>query len=70
MPSAAVRREGEQAVVLVAQGETVERRAVSLGAENGADVEVLAGVAPGARVVVAGPADLTDGARVTLATEP
>ena len=70
MPAAAVRREGEQAVVFVAQGETVERRPVSLGVENGADVEVLAGVTPGARVVVAGPADLSAGARVSLAAEP
>jgi Fe2+ transport system protein FeoA len=70
MPSAAVRRDGEQAMVLVTQGETVERRAVSLGVENGAEVEVLAGVAPGARVVVAGPADLTGGARVMVAAEP
>ena len=65
-----MRREGEQAVVFVAQGETVERRPVSLGVENGADVEVLAGVTPGARVVVAGPADLSAGARVSLAAEP
>jgi hypothetical protein len=70
MPSAAVRRDGEQAMVFVAQGETVEHRAVSLGVENGAEVEVLAGVAPGARVVVAGPADLTGGARVMVAAEP
>ena len=70
MPSAAVRRDGEQAVVFVASGGAIERRPVSLGVENGADVEVLAGVAPGARVVVAGPADLTGGARVTLSAEP
>ena len=70
MPSAAVRREGEQAMVFVTQGETVRRRAVTLGVENGADVEVLAGVTPGTRVVVAGPSDLSGGARVTLTTEP
>ena len=70
MPSAAVRREGEQALVLVARGGTVERRPVRLGVENGADVEVLAGVAAGTRVVVAGPADLAAGARVTLDGEP
>ena len=70
LPSAAVRRDGEQAVVFVARGGAVERRPVSLGVENGADVEVLAGVAPGTRVVVAGPADLAGGARVTLAAEP
>ena len=70
MPASAVRREAEQAMVFVMQGDTVERRPVSLGVENGADVEVLAGVAPGARVVVAGPADLTAGARVAPAAGP
>ncbi len=70
MPAAAARDEGGQAVVFVVQDGTVERRPVRLGVENGADVEVLAGVAPGARVVVEGPADLTGGVRVTLATAP
>ena len=70
MPAAAVRRDGEEAVVFVARGGTVERRPVRLGVENGADVEVLAGVAAGEGVVVAGPADLAGGARVTLDAEP
>ena len=67
MPSAAVRREGGQEMVFVAQSGTVEHRPVSLGAENGDTVEVLAGVSPGERVVVTGPADLAHGARVALA---
>ena len=70
MPAAAVRRDGEQAVVFVARGGTVERRPVRLGVENGADVEVLAGVAAGEGVVVAGPADLAGGARVSLDAAP
>ena len=70
MPAAAVRRDGEQAVVFVARGGTVERRPVRLGVENGADVEVLAGVAAGEGVVVAGPADLAGGARVSLNAAP
>ena len=70
IPSAALRRDGEQPVVFVARGEAVERRAVSTGIENGADVEVLTGVVAGERVVVEGPADLTDGARVAVDAEP
>ena len=66
IPSVALRRDGEQPVVFVARGEAVERRAVSTGIENGADVEVLTGVVAGERVVIEGPADLTDGARVAV----
>jgi multidrug efflux pump subunit AcrA (membrane-fusion protein) len=44
--------------------ETLDRRAVSLGNENGSDVEIMAGVMPGDRVVVSGPDDLEDGQRV------
>ncbi len=69
IPSGAIRREGEQPVVFVARGEAVERRPVSTGIENGADVEVLTGVVAGERVVIEGPADLTDGARVAIDAE-
>jgi multidrug efflux pump subunit AcrA (membrane-fusion protein) len=44
----------------------LERRAVSLGATIGGDVEVTAGLSPGDKVVVAGPADLRDGQRAKL----
>ena len=65
IPSAALRTDGGAQVVFVARGDTVERRAVTTGLEDGGDVEVLAGLAVGEQVVVEGPAELADGERVT-----
>jgi RND family efflux transporter MFP subunit len=65
VPRGAVRTDG-QAVVFLVKGGVVERRAVSLGLEIGADVEVTAGLAPGDRVVVKGPAGLRDGQRIKV----
>ena len=64
IPSAALRGDGDTQVVFVARGETVERRAVTIGLEDGGDVEVLAGLTVGERVVIEGPAALADGDRV------
>ena len=64
IPSAALRRDGGAEVVFVARGDTVERRAVTTGLEDGGDVEVLAGVSAGEQVVVDGPPALADGDRV------
>ena len=64
IPSGALRSDGAAQVVFVARGDTVERRAVTTGLEDGGDVEVLAGVSAGERVVVEGPPVLTDGDRV------
>jgi RND family efflux transporter MFP subunit len=65
-PLAAVRQVDGQSVVFVVSDETLDRRAVSLGNENGSDVEIMAGVIPGDRVVVSGPDDLEDGQRVKV----
>ena len=64
IPSEALRSDGGAPVVFVARGDTVERRAVTTGLEDGGDVEVLAGVSAGERVVVEGPPALADGDRV------
>ena len=64
IPSAALRSDGGARVVFVARGDLVERRAVTTGLEDGGDVEVLAGVSAGERVVVEGPPALADGDRV------
>ncbi len=64
VPAEALRNDGGTQVVFVARGDTVERRAVTTGLEDGGDVEVLAGVAAGERVVIEGPAELADGDRV------
>ncbi len=66
IPRAAVRREDGRDVVYVLRQGRVERRAVTLGAAEASDVVVAAGLAAGEQVVVEGPADLSDGARVAV----
>ena len=69
IPAAALRGDGGARVIFVVRGGAVERRAVTTGVEDGGDVEVLAGVAAGERVVVEGPAELADGERVAEGQE-
>ena len=64
IPSEALRSHGGGGAVFVARGETVERRAVTTGLEDGGEVEVLAGLSAGERVVIEGPPALADGDRV------
>ncbi len=66
VPADAVRDDGGRRVVFVVRDGTVERRAVTLGETRGADVDVMAGLAPGEQVVVKGPADLRDGEKVAV----
>jgi RND family efflux transporter MFP subunit len=66
IPREAVRAFDGQSVVFLFREGLLERRAVSLGAESGGDVQVTAGLSPGDKVVVVGPADLYDGRRAKL----
>jgi RND family efflux transporter MFP subunit len=70
IPRAAVRKDGDRDVVFVIQGSKVERRAVGLAAGTAAgnndEAVVTSGLAPGEQVVVEGPADLKDGAPVSV----
>jgi RND family efflux transporter MFP subunit len=66
VPQAAIRLEGDRAVVFVLRGDQVERRAITIGAAEGDRVEVLSGLSDGERVVLDAPATLADGARVTV----
>jgi Fe2+ transport system protein FeoA len=66
MPKAAARTADGHAIVFVVHDDTVERRAVSLGLENGADVDVVSGVNAGERVVVDGPKTLKDGDKIRI----
>ena len=66
IPRAAVRKDGDKNVVFVVQGEHVERRAVGLAAGEGDEAVVTSGLAAGERVVTEGPADLKDGALVSV----
>jgi len=66
IPKSAVREDaGKQVVFLVTQ-QKLERRAVSLGANRGNDVEVMTGISPGDIFVVGGGTDLRDGERVAV----
>jgi RND family efflux transporter MFP subunit len=66
VPKAAVRTADGRRIVFVLRGDRVERRAVSVGLEQGDQVEVLSGVSAGDRVVVDGPATLKDGDKVKV----
>jgi RND family efflux transporter MFP subunit len=67
VPADAVRGEGTAAVVFVHASERVERRSVTLGQAVGAEREIVAGLRPGERVVVAPPPSLKDGDAVRVA---
>jgi len=66
VPAAALRQSEGKPVVFVARGGVLERRAVTAGPTRGSDVEVLAGLAPGDLVVVAGPETLRGGEKVKV----
>ncbi len=68
VPRAAVRKDGDRDVVFVVQGDKVERRAVGLASGSGEEAVVTSGLASGEQVVVEGPADLKDGATVSIQT--
>jgi RND family efflux transporter MFP subunit len=67
VPSSAIRRDGDASVVFVLADDHLERRAVTPGRSFGGEVEIVAGVAPGERVVVGGDGNLTDGQRARVA---
>jgi RND family efflux transporter MFP subunit len=66
IPRSAVREEDGKQVVFLVREARLERRAVSLGAERGSDVEVIAGVSPGDKLVVRGPQMLREGQAVEI----
>ncbi len=68
VPKRAVRSSDGADYVFVVREGRAERRAVRVGTATGDQVEVLSGLSAGERVVVEGPADLTDGARVEEAS--
>jgi RND family efflux transporter MFP subunit len=66
IPQPAVVSESGQTVVFVVESESLDRRAVTIGRTIGSNVEIMAGVAPGDRVVVSPLHGLTDGQRVKV----
>lgn len=68
VPRQAVLRELGSAHVFVAKNGKAERRAVSLGLEEGDNVEAVSGLAVGDQVIVAGQGSLKPGAAVKILT--
>jgi HlyD family secretion protein len=66
IPKSAVRSDSSASFVYLLRDGKVERRAVSLGTDRGAEVAVLAGVNPGDSVVIKGPESLRDGEKVEI----
>jgi RND family efflux transporter MFP subunit len=66
VPQAAVHHDNSSKFVFVVKGDTLERRAVTVGSVRGTDVEILAGIQPDAVVVVKGPESLRDGQSVQI----
>ena len=66
VPQIAIHQDNSSKFVFVVKGDTLERRAVSLGSNRGTDVEILAGLQPDAVVVVKGPESLRDGQSVQV----
>jgi len=66
VPSAAVHRDGSRDVVWVVHGERVERRAVSIGRVAEAEATIVSGLSGGEQVVLDGPENLKEGARVSV----
>jgi RND family efflux transporter MFP subunit len=66
LPKAAIRTADGKSIVFVVKENRVERRAISVGLENGDQMEVISGVSAGERVVVDAPATLKDGDKVKV----
>jgi len=62
----AVRQDGDQSIVYVVTGNTVERRAVRVGGTDGDRLEIVAGLRAGERVVVSPPPSLVAGSLVVV----
>jgi multidrug efflux pump subunit AcrA (membrane-fusion protein) len=66
VPKAAVRSDAGRDVVFVVHDDRVERRAVTAGAADGDQIEIVSGLTAGEKVVVDAPAGMKDGDKVTV----
>jgi HlyD family secretion protein len=66
VPKAAVRSDAGRDVVFVVHDDRVERRAVTAGAADGDQIEIVSGLTAGEKVVIDGPAAMKDGDKVTV----
>jgi HlyD family secretion protein len=71
VPQSAVTTKNDQPIVYVVKSDnTVEQRSVTTGLSNQDQIEILSGVQAGDKVVIAGQANLVDGAKVKLNNAP
>jgi hypothetical protein len=66
LPGNAVQGSGATGTVFVVHGDTVERRAVRLGAGSSDKITILSGLTAGELVAVADFAQLKDGAKIRI----
>ncbi len=66
LPADAVEKSGAAGTVFVIHENTVERRAVRLGADGGAEVTVIAGLAAGTRVAIGDFSHMQDGTKIRI----
>ncbi len=66
VPQNAVRDDSDEKIVFLVNGDHIERRAVKVGTNNGAQTQILAGLAAGDTVVIDGATNLKDGETVSI----
>ena len=66
VPQPAVLDDGGRSIVYVVEEETLDRRAVTVGRTIEGDIEIMAGIVPGERVVVSPTDGLSDGQKVKV----
>lgn len=66
VPQSAIRGDNDSKYVFVVKEDVLERRAVTLGANRGSEVDIVAGLQPDTAVVVKGPDTLRDGQSVRI----
>jgi RND family efflux transporter MFP subunit len=66
VPQIAIRDESGEKIVFLVNGDHIERRAVKVGTNDGAQTQILAGLTAGDTVVVEGPTDMKDGETVAV----
>lgn len=66
VPDAAIVREGDETAVFVARDGKAQRRAVTLGLDDGVHAEIASGVKAGENVIVDGQAGLPDDAAISV----
>ncbi len=69
VPRRALRKDGDRDVVFVVKGEQVERRAVGVSPVPGDEAVITSGLSSGEQVVIEGPENLADGAKVAVQDE-